>query len=236
MPTKPNTLTKSLEQEIGILADDHLVRVEDAAAGGALRGEWLKPLTEAELRDTKLQTNDTDRRLQRRLLATYHAARTYIEDRGHNVLFLALGMLHWREEEDPKRDLKAPLLLVPVKLERAAVRERYKLSYTGDDIEENLSLAEKLRLDFGIELPEFAKQIEDFNPKAYLESVAKKVEHKDDWEVDEDEIYLGFFSFTKLLMYRDLDCAGWPEDEQPYRPGAAARGAGRWLQRVGLGV
>ena len=208
-------LTKSLEQEIGILAADHLARVEDAAAGGALRGEWLKPLTEAELRDTKLQTNDTDRRLQRRLLATYHAARTYIEERGHNVLFLALGMLHWREEEDPKRDLKAPLLLVPVKLERAAVRERYKLSYTGDDIEENLSLAEKLRLDFAIELPEFVKQIEDFNPKAYLEAVAKKVEHKDNWEVDEDEIYLGFFSFTKLLMYRDLDCAGWPEDEQP---------------------
>lgn len=162
-------LTKSIEHELEVLSADHLARVEDAATGGALRDEWLKPLTEKELQDTKLQTNDTDRRLQRRLLATYHAARTYMEERGHNVLFLALGMLHWREEEDPKRDLKAPLLLVPVKLERAAVRERYKLSFTGDDIEENLSLAEKLRQEHAIELPEFVRQIEDIDPKAYLE-------------------------------------------------------------------
>ena len=208
-------ITKSIEQELEVMSDDHLARVEDAATGGALREQWLKPLTEKELTDTKLQTNDTDRRLQRRLLTTYHAARTYMEERGHNVLFLALGMLHWREEADPKRDLKAPLLLVPVKLERAAVRERYKLSYTGDDIEENLSLAEKLRQEHAIELPEFVRQIEDIDPKAYLEAVAKKVEHKANWEVDADEIYLGFFSFTKLLMYRDLDCKCWPEDEQP---------------------
>ena len=211
---KAEYLSKSLEREVRILADEHLMRVEDAATGGALRKEWLRPLTEGELRDTRLQTNDTDRRLQRRLLNTFHSARTYIEERGVNVLFLALGMLHWRDPDDPERDLKAPLLLLPMKLERAAVRERYKLSYTGDDIEENLSLASKLKLDFALELPEFP-QIEDLDPKAYFEAVRNAVSGLPNWEVDDDEIYLGFFSFTKQLMYRDLDCACWPETDNP---------------------
>ena len=213
-PEKVQILSASLEHEIDTLAREHLARVEDAAAGGALRKEWLKPLSEGELRDTRLQTNDTDRRLQRRLLNTERSARTYIEERGVNVLYLALGMLHWRDAEDPKRDLKAPLLLVPVKLQRAAVRERYKLSYTGDHIEENLSLAFKLKQDFAAELPPFP-EIEDMDPKVYFEAVRQAVSGLQNWEVQDDEIYLGFFSFTKLMMYRDLDCAGWPKEEQP---------------------
>ena len=211
---KVQILSASLEHEIDTLAREHLARVEDAAAGGALRKEWLKPLSEGELRDTRLQTNDTDRRLQRRLLNTERSARTYIEERGVNVLYLALGMLHWRDAEDPKRELKAPLLLVPVKLQRAAVRERYKLSYTGDHIEENLSLAFKLKQDFAAELPPFP-EIEDMDPKVYFEAVRQAVSGLQNWEVQDDEIYLGFFSFTKLMMYRDLDCAGWPKEEQP---------------------
>ena len=213
-PEKVRILSESLEREIDILAHEHLVRVDDAAAGGALRKEWLKPLSEQELSDTRLQTNDTDRRLQRRLLNTERSARTYIEERGVNVLYLALGMLHWRDADDPKRELKAPLLLVPVKLQRAAVRERYKLSYTGDHIEENLSLAFKLKQDFAAELPPFP-EIEDMDPKAYFEAVRQSVSGLPNWEVVDDEIYLGFFSFTKLMMYRDLDCACWPKEEQP---------------------
>ena len=116
-----------------------------------------------------------------------------------NVLYLALGMLHWRDAEDPKRELKAPLLLVPVKLQRAAVRERYKLSYTGDHIEENLSLAFKLKQDFAAELPPFP-EIEDMDPKVYFEAVRQAVSGLQNWEVQDDEIYLGFFSFTKLMM------------------------------------
>jgi flagellar biosynthesis GTPase FlhF len=213
-PEKAQHFSRSLEKEVRILAEEHLLRVEDASTGGALRKEWLKPLSEEELQDTRLQTNDTDRRLQRRLLNTERSARTYIEERGVNVLFLALGMLHWRDKDDPKRELKAPLLLVPVKLVRAAVRERYKLYYTGDDIEENLSLAYKLKLDFAAEMPGFP-EIEDMEPKAYFESVRKAVSGLEKWEVHDDEIYLGFFSFTKLMMYRDLDCTCWPKEEQP---------------------
>ena len=92
-------LTKSLEQEISILADDHLARVEDAAAGGALRGEWLKPLTEAELRDTKLQTNDTDRR--RNLLSAALARARRRDVRAGQCDDLGVPQLCWWRNRQP---------------------------------------------------------------------------------------------------------------------------------------
>jgi len=46
--------------------------------------------------------------LQSRLLRTYHDARTYIEEQGVNVLFLALGMLAWYEDEQSKVPRRAP--------------------------------------------------------------------------------------------------------------------------------
>lgn len=47
--------------------------------------------------DAKLQTNYTKKQLEQRLLNTYYAARTYIEEQGVNILFIAFGMLQWYE-------------------------------------------------------------------------------------------------------------------------------------------
>ena len=33
--------------------------------------------------------------------------------------------------------------------------------------------------------------------------------------MDENAIHLGFFSFSKFLIYKDLDTAQWPEEAQP---------------------
>ena len=35
------------------------------------------------------------------------------------------------------------------------------------------------------------------------------------WSVDDDAIHLGFFSFSKFLIYKDLDPTQWPEEQQP---------------------
>ena len=50
--------------------------------------------------DLKLQTALPAEELQSRLLATYYAARTSLEEQGVNTLFLALGMLRWSEPDD----------------------------------------------------------------------------------------------------------------------------------------
>ena len=45
----------------------------------------------------------------------------------------------------------------------------------------------------------------------YLDQVKESISHEKGWEV-KNKVYLGFFSFTKFVMYKDLDPESWPED------------------------
>ena len=96
-------------------------------------------------KDRGLQTSETTTALQRRLLNTYRLANTAIEETGVNTLFLGLGILRWYESDSSQEERLAPLVLVPVRLERTGVRARFSLGYTGDDLGVNLSLLEKAR-------------------------------------------------------------------------------------------
>lgn len=168
----------------------------------------------ARHRDSKLQTNLPSAQLQARLLNTFLAARTYIEEQGVNVLFLSLGMLNWYENEQSPECHYAPLVLVPVRLERADALDRFRVAYTGEDVGDNLSLVTKLKNDFGISLPTFPV-IEDLNLSTYFSSVKDALRTQPRWAVDENAIALAFFSFGKFLMYKDLDAASWSQGTKP---------------------
>ena len=164
-------------------------------------------------RDLKLQTRLTSEKLQRRLLDMYSDARTFVEEQGVNILFLALGHLQWFDRNAPEKPRFAPLILLPVVLERKSAAERFTLSWLQEDAAENLSLAAKLKADFGLELPEF-KAGDDFDPAAYLAEVATMAAAQPGWQVLPDAMTLGFFSFAKFLMYRDLDASTWPAEKR----------------------
>jgi hypothetical protein len=76
--------------------------------------------------DVKLQTILTSEGLQRRLLNLSYDAQTFIEEQGVNILYLAVGMLQWIETDDPKAVRLAPILLVPVRLERKTAGPRLR--------------------------------------------------------------------------------------------------------------
>jgi hypothetical protein len=99
----------------------------------------------ARHRDFWLQTALPPERLQRALLKLYYDARTAYEERGVNVLYLALGFLEWRDAPNSDQARYAPLLLIPVKLERGSAHERFRLAYAEDEIITNLTLREKLK-------------------------------------------------------------------------------------------
>lgn len=161
--------------------------------------------------DTKLQTELLLANLQKRLLGMHGEARIYIEEQGVNILYLALGQLKWYESETSDVDRYAPLLLVPVRLDRTSAAARFKLSALEEDVSENLTLGARLN-EFGIKLPP-CEVDENFNPTEYLDKVAEAVKNESRWVVYPDAIVLGFFSFSKFLMYRDLDSENWPEEE-----------------------
>lgn len=159
----------------------------------------------------KLLTRMTPTGLQKRLLDLYHDARTLEEEQGVNMLFLALGLLHWIDPNNKENVRHAPLVLVPVRLERGTAGERFRLTARAEDQTSNLSLEAYLDRVHKLRLPTFAGG-EDFDPAAYFSEVADAVSTKADWAVLPDDMVLGFFSFSKFLMYRDLDPENWPAD------------------------
>ncbi|WBA41269.1 DUF3320 domain-containing protein [Hymenobacter canadensis] len=169
-------------------------------------------LSEAEqkalLTDNKLQTAEPLARLETRLLNTYYTARTSLEETGVNILYLALGQLSWYEAESSPEPRRAPLVLVPVVLERGTVGERFKITYSGAEVEGNLSLQARLKADFGILLP---LPDPDNQPlPEYFEAVRAALAGRSRWSVEADAVALSFFSFSKLMLYRDLDPSTWP--------------------------
>jgi very-short-patch-repair endonuclease len=171
--------------------------------------------SEERFTDNRLQTPHPSAQLQKRLLNTYHIARTFVEEQGISVLYLALGMLNWFEADSSDEPRKAPLILIPVELERTSVESRFRVSHTGEDIVTNLSLQAKLKAEFRMELPEIPDDLEAEGVNTYFDAVLEAVSGRKRWHVDRDAVELGFFSFGKFLMYNDLDVRNWPDNNDP---------------------
>ncbi|MGC1303249.1 MAG: DUF3320 domain-containing protein [Caulobacteraceae bacterium] len=159
--------------------------------------------------DTRLQTRLTPAGLQKKLLDLYADARTLEEEQGVNILFLALGTLKWIDPKNAANIRYAPLVLVPVALERGNAAEKFKLRWRHEDVSSNLSLETFLDREHTLLLPPFEAD-DNFKPSVYAAAVAEVIAAKPGWSVQPNDIVLGFFSFAKFLMYRDLDASVWP--------------------------
>lgn len=167
-------------------------------------------------RDTRLQTPFGANVLERRCKKLLQESRSAIEETGSNLLHLGIGFLEWYDSEESVEMNRAPLILVPVRIDRSRIDPAsncytYVISYTGEDIETNLSLAEKLSIDFDLILPSLD---DDVLPEGYFETVAATVGRRPRWRVAR-EMVLGLFSFSKLLMFKDLDPVRWPAGTSP---------------------
>lgn len=162
----------------------------------------------------------------RRLLRLASDARTAEEEQGLNILYLALGFLKWRESSNSEIWREAPLVLLPIELVRNERTSTYDIRAREDDITTNLPLQERLRQDFNILLPEI-DEVEGWLPSGYFLKVQDAISGQSEWSVDADGMQVGFFSFAKLLMHRDLDPAAWPNGgltENPLLAGLLAQG------------
>ncbi len=164
--------------------------------------------------DARLQTSLSSEGLQSRLLALFRNAQTMIEEQGVNILYLALGNLKWLECDNPDVPRFAPLVLVPVEIHRKSASDKFYIRRLEEDVQENLSLRAKLKADFNIDLPDFPDE-DDFDLLRYFDDVKTAISGAENWELLPNAITLGFFSFAKFLMFRDLDPENWPEGRSP---------------------
>jgi Protein of unknown function (DUF4011)/AAA domain len=160
-----------------------------------------------------LQTSYDAKVLESRLLKTEREFRSYIEEKGVNALYFALGMLEWYEKENSAEKCCAPLILIPVELTRPSLKMGFRLSYTGADIGDNLSLATRLK-NVGVELPGLPAP-DDLDLPRYFGQIEETIETRRHWRVDPYACALNLFAFTKLLMSHDLDESNWSEQTKP---------------------
>lgn len=160
--------------------------------------------------DNRLQTRLTSVGLQKRLFDIWYDARTLEEEQGVNILYLAIGLLRWFDKDTSDVARHAPLVLLPVELERSSAADKFKLKARGEPPSPNLTLQAKMKAEFALAIEDF-KDEDDLDVPAYLAKVAETVRNQDRWEILPDAMVLGFFSFSKFLMYRDLDPENWPQ-------------------------
>ena len=145
--------------------------------------------------------------LQLSLTEIFRKARADQQEGGANTLFLTIGTLLWRQKER-ETPYRAPLILVPVVLERPSVRSGFVLRVHDDETRLNSTLLEMLRQEFAIRFPalEAERPPEDeagFDVPAIMDVVRSKLRDIPGWEV-RDEVALTTLSFTKFLMWKDL--------------------------------
>jgi hypothetical protein len=157
------------------------------------RGEILSPLP--------------DDKLDAQLVELYRKARLDLAEGGANTLFLAVGFLSWRKSATDAKAYRAPLILLPVKLERRSVRSGVRLSHHEDEPRFNPTLLQMLKQDFELDIPELTGPLPSDDsgvdvPRVW-NLVRRAVRDMIGFEVVE-EVVLGSFSFAKYLMWKDL--------------------------------
>lgn len=148
-----------------------------------------------------------DQELEGRLVELYRGARNAMQEGGSNTLFIALGFLVWTRPEKTDSRVKAPLILLPVTLNRKSARSGFTLQEHEDEALFNPTLVEMLRQDFQLELGIAAGDLPRDESGLDIAGIWTRVRHaiKDirGWEVSE-EVVLSMFSFAKYLMWKDL--------------------------------
>ncbi|MBF0181520.1 MAG: DUF3320 domain-containing protein [Magnetococcales bacterium] len=158
--------------------------------------------------DREIQTLLLPDDMQGKLAGVMDNARTAQQEMGVNLLHMAIGFLEWVETPQAVKSMIAPLLLYPVELVRKPMKAkgqyRYFLRGESEPII-NITLRQRLDKDHNLSVPE----VEDGDTaESYMDKVARVIEGMARWRVRRFST-LGLFSFSRLVMYNDLDPPRW---------------------------
>ncbi len=146
--------------------------------------------------------------LEARLLALYRKAREGVQQGGANTLYLSLGFLAWKKSERDTKAYRAPLILVPVTLDRTSVRAKIRMQAHDDEPRVNSTLLQMLQQDFRLDIPDLGDNIlpsddHGIDVIQIWNIVRRAIRDLPGFEVVEDTV-LSNFTFAKYLMWKDL--------------------------------
>lgn len=153
-----------------------------------------------------LFTNVTAAAYLARMRGIAYKARTLEEETGANNLYLALGSLTWSLDG---RQLRSPLILLPVRLTALSRGFAYRISIDeSGGSTPNFCLLEKLRTTFGLQIPGLANPIEDssgIDIAAALDATRLAIAEKGLPMRVQETADLSILQFAKFRLWKDLD-------------------------------
>lgn len=168
--------------------------------------------------DDKLRVLLTRKELEKRLKTIWDRYRSHQRETGLHTLCLVLGFVQWHEDDSSDLPLYAPLLLLPVQLDRRVRYGRYEFRLTGTDenVEINIALIEKLR-QLGLELPDLRNEE---TPESYFIRVEGVLEKGRRLSLRRFAT-LAVLPFPRMVLWKDLDPGKWTDGafaEHPLLP------------------
>lgn len=151
--------------------------------------------------------------LERRCKQSLRLQRAGIDESGVNYLHAAFGFLYWCDEDSQWPRYKAPLLLLPLTIQRLGLNPQtdcfdYAVQFEGDEWEVNPCLTEKQRRELEVPLADAGTRPDAAD---VFHLVREAVAGKAGWHVS-SEVTIDLFRFTKIRMYKDLSIGAWPTD------------------------
>ncbi len=184
-------------------SDPRNATIHQEQTGGDALNEYLQE----EMAQRRIRAALTERELSRRLIEIERTARLGLEEGGANTLFLALGFLVWTEAESSDIERRAPILLIPMTIERKSVRDGFRIQRIDEESRINITLLQKLKVDFGITIDALDPLPEDESgldvPKI-LRIIRDAIKREPRWKVEEDAS-LTILTFSRFLMWLDLE-------------------------------
>lgn len=169
-------------------------------------GDPIHELVHHELDSKRLRSYLPEEGFYETLLTIYRKTKVAMEENGANTLFLTLGTLRWYETESSQMPRYAPLMLMPVELVRRGAHRGFVIRSRDEETQINITLLEMLRQDFGLEiqgLEQLPRDANGIDVKQVIHLVRQLIMHQPRWDV-EDLAFIGHFSFSKFVMWRDL--------------------------------
>lgn len=166
----------------------------------------LYQIANDELKYNRLCTYYHPEDLDKILSFIHKSAKLSIEENGASTLYLAVGLLKWYDRKTPEQQRFAPVLLLPVEINRRSVNSKFTLKTTGEETMINMTLLEFLRQEYqlnlsGLEqLPYDDKGVDVSKVMGILRRAIMQLKG---WDVEE-QLVLGNFSFNKLILWKDI--------------------------------
>lgn len=185
------------------------------------RSLGIDPSTELPVAGTKdthsdrlLQTMRYPDELEAIMAKVSDEARLAEQEAGLSTLFLAFGFLEWYDSDSSDKAYYAPLLLLPVNVEKETVRGKpvFEIAAREEAAETNVSLLRFLETQFGRELPEFGESETEGSGSVedYFARVQESIDGLKRWRIRR-WLVLGHFAFSRIAIYEDTKPERWAE-------------------------